>query len=99
MSDYAALDRPSASVQTIERPRLWDVSTDAKAALISAEVVADSVRTVEFALCALIGLVVAAAYVSNLNEAMHASYLIAAFATAGISVVSFELLGDRKSVV
>lgn len=78
---------------TLEAPRLWDFSVDSKSPLISANVVSDSVRFVEFTLCALTGLIVAAAYVSDLNTAMHASYLIAAFATAGISVLSFHYLG------
>lgn len=92
MPNPATVDCKSPSIPTVKKPRLWDVTTDARAALISAEVVADSVRTIEFTLCALIGLLIAAAYVSDLNEAMHASYLVAAFATAGMCVVCFQLL-------
>lgn len=83
----------TAGAAAFASPRLWDFSTNAKSPLISAKVVSDSVRLIEFTLCALIGLAVAAAYVSEWNGALHASYLVAAFATAGICVSSFEVLG------
>jgi len=92
MPNHAFFAHSAAGSEAIPRPRLWDAA-DAKAPLIAAKVVSDSVRLIEFALCAIAGLLVAAAYVPEPDEALHAGYLLAASATAGLSVFLFDRLG------
>ena len=81
---------------TVQLPPLADFRSGARASLISPAVLRGAVRAFEFGLTALIGLVVALAYVAEANILTATSYPMALLAVSVATVITFELLGLYK---
>ena len=74
-------------------PRLADFRLADKSTLIAPAIVAGGLRAVEFALIAIIGLVLAASYVHGQDAFGTPSYLVALFGTALVTVAVMDALG------
>ena len=81
---------------SIELPVLADFRADSRSSLISPAVLRGCVRALDFILTILTGLAAALAYVAEPDILSLATYPTALLATAGVTVVAFELFGLYK---